>query len=238
MKTSPARVIAGLPASGAVTLLALLRGRRRASATAQPDVFGKRVTVREVAERYKAVWSPGVFGRATRSCTPRRPTRVAALQGRVDLPDGLVDRAGLLPDLCGRHLGHRGVSRGGAPARVPRRSAALCVLFAVVAGAAFATGSTTDKASPRASPSTPRAGTDATRVGQPAWATARRTPRPRRSSCGLVWGADASPPLSRWPGRPAARRGRCRARNTARCSSWARGTASLRAGCSLPRRST
>ena len=27
----------------------------------QADVFGKRVTVREVAERYKAPWSPGVF---------------------------------------------------------------------------------------------------------------------------------------------------------------------------------
>ena len=61
VKTSPLVVIAGFAVLGAVTLLALFAWASQGERNGQPDVFGKRVTVREVAERYKAAWSPGVF---------------------------------------------------------------------------------------------------------------------------------------------------------------------------------
>ena len=61
VKTSPLVVIAGFAVLGGVTLLALFAWASQGERNGQPDVFGKRVTVREVAERYKAAWSPGVF---------------------------------------------------------------------------------------------------------------------------------------------------------------------------------
>ena len=61
VKTSPLVVIAGFAVLAGVTLLAIFAWASQGERNGQPDVFGKRVTVREVAERYKAAWSPGVF---------------------------------------------------------------------------------------------------------------------------------------------------------------------------------
>jgi hypothetical protein len=62
VKTSPLLVISGFALLGAVTLLALFAWASKGEGEdGKPDVFGKRVTVREVAERYKAVWSPGML---------------------------------------------------------------------------------------------------------------------------------------------------------------------------------
>ena len=52
------------------------------------------MTVREVAERYKAAWSPGVFWpRDAFMHTKKTDQGLAALQGRVDLPDGWLSCA-------------------------------------------------------------------------------------------------------------------------------------------------
>lgn len=61
VKTSALVVIAGFALLGAVTLLALFSWASQGERNGQADIFGMRVTVREVAERYKAAWSPGVF---------------------------------------------------------------------------------------------------------------------------------------------------------------------------------
>ena len=61
VKTSPLVVIAGFAVLAGVALLAIFAWASQGERNGQPDVFGKRVTVREVAERYKAAWSPGVF---------------------------------------------------------------------------------------------------------------------------------------------------------------------------------
>ena len=61
VKTSALVVLAGFALLGAVVLLALFVWASQGERNGQADVFGKRVTVREVAERYKAAWSPGVF---------------------------------------------------------------------------------------------------------------------------------------------------------------------------------
>ena len=54
-------VIGGFGLLSAVILLAIIAWAAQGERDGQPDVFGKRVTVREVAERYKAVWTPGKF---------------------------------------------------------------------------------------------------------------------------------------------------------------------------------
>tara|TARA_B100000575_G_scaffold294493_1_gene310802 strand:- start:3986 stop:5047 length:1062 start_codon:yes stop_codon:yes gene_type:complete len=61
VKTSMLLVLAGFALLGAVVLLALFAWASQGERNGQPDVFGMRVTVHEVAERYKAAWSPGVF---------------------------------------------------------------------------------------------------------------------------------------------------------------------------------
>ena len=61
VKTSMLVVLAGFALLGAVILLALFNWASQGERNGQPDVFGMRVTVHEVAERYKAAWSPGVF---------------------------------------------------------------------------------------------------------------------------------------------------------------------------------
>ena len=60
-KTSALLVIGGFALLGGVTLLAIFAWASQGEKDGKPDVFGKRVTVREVAERYKAAWSPGDF---------------------------------------------------------------------------------------------------------------------------------------------------------------------------------
>ena len=61
VKTSMLVVLAGFALLGAVVLLALFVWASQGERNGQADVFGMRVTVREVAEQYKAAWSPGVF---------------------------------------------------------------------------------------------------------------------------------------------------------------------------------
>ena len=61
VKTSVSAALGGLCIIGGVLLLALVNWASRGEKDGKPDVFGKRVTIQEVAERYKAVWTPGHF---------------------------------------------------------------------------------------------------------------------------------------------------------------------------------
>ena len=61
VKTSMLLVLGGFALLGSVVLLAIFAWASQGENEGKPDVFGKRVTVREVAERYKAPWTPGVF---------------------------------------------------------------------------------------------------------------------------------------------------------------------------------
>lgn len=61
VKTSMLLVIAGFALLFSVILLAIFSWASQGEKEGKPDVFGKRVTVREVAERYKAPWTPGMF---------------------------------------------------------------------------------------------------------------------------------------------------------------------------------
>ena len=61
VKTSVSAALAGLCLIGGVIILAIFNWAAQGEKDGKPDVFGKRVTVREVAERYKAVWTPGKF---------------------------------------------------------------------------------------------------------------------------------------------------------------------------------
>lgn len=61
VKTSIVTALGGLCLIAGVLILALFNWASHGEKGGKPDVFGKRVTVREVAERYKAVWAPGHF---------------------------------------------------------------------------------------------------------------------------------------------------------------------------------
>lgn len=61
VKTSMSAALGGLCLIGGTLLLALFNWASHGEKDGKPDVFGKRVTVREVAERYKAAWTPGHF---------------------------------------------------------------------------------------------------------------------------------------------------------------------------------
>ena len=61
VKTSVSAALGGLCLIGGVLLLALFNWAAHGEKDGKPDVFGKRVKVREVAERYKAAWTPGQF---------------------------------------------------------------------------------------------------------------------------------------------------------------------------------
>jgi len=61
VKSSMLLVLVGFGLLTSVILLAILAWAAQGERDGQADVFGKRVTVREVAERYKAVWTPGKF---------------------------------------------------------------------------------------------------------------------------------------------------------------------------------
>jgi hypothetical protein len=61
LKTSMLVVLAGFSLLIGVTVLATFSWSAHGERDGKPDVFGKRVTVREVAERYKAAWTPGGF---------------------------------------------------------------------------------------------------------------------------------------------------------------------------------
>ena len=61
VKTSMLVVLVGFGLLAAVILLATMAWAAQGERDGQADVFGKRVTVREVAERYKAAWTPGKF---------------------------------------------------------------------------------------------------------------------------------------------------------------------------------
>ena len=61
VKTSMLLVIGGFALLASVALLAIFSWASQGENEGKPDVFGKRVTVREVAERYKAPWTPGMF---------------------------------------------------------------------------------------------------------------------------------------------------------------------------------
>ena len=61
VKTSIGAALGGLCLIAGVLLLALFNWASHGEKDGKPDVFGKRVTVREVAERYKAAWTPGHF---------------------------------------------------------------------------------------------------------------------------------------------------------------------------------
>lgn len=61
VKTSVSAALGGLCIIGGALLLALVNWASRGEKDGKPDVFGKRVTIQEVTERYKAVWTPGHF---------------------------------------------------------------------------------------------------------------------------------------------------------------------------------
>ena len=61
VKTSMSAALGGLCLIGGVLVLALFNWASHGEKDGKADVFGKRVTVREVAERYKAAWTPGHF---------------------------------------------------------------------------------------------------------------------------------------------------------------------------------
>jgi len=61
VKTSISAALGGLCLIVGVLLLALFNWASHGEKDGKPDVFGKRVTVREVAERYKTSWMPGRF---------------------------------------------------------------------------------------------------------------------------------------------------------------------------------
>ena len=61
VKTSMLVVLAGFSLLIGVIILATFSWSAHGERDGKPDVFGKRVTVREVAERYKAAWTPGRF---------------------------------------------------------------------------------------------------------------------------------------------------------------------------------
>ena len=61
VKTSVSAALGGLCLIFGVLILALFNWAAQGEKNGKPDVFGKRVTVREVAERYKAAWTPGKF---------------------------------------------------------------------------------------------------------------------------------------------------------------------------------
>lgn len=61
VRTSVGAALGGLCLIIGVLLLSLFNWAARGERNGKPDVFGKRVTVREVAERYKAAWTPGHF---------------------------------------------------------------------------------------------------------------------------------------------------------------------------------
>jgi len=61
VKTSMLLVLGGFALLGSVVLMAIFSWASQGENEGKPDVFGKRVTVREVAERYKAPWTPGMF---------------------------------------------------------------------------------------------------------------------------------------------------------------------------------
>ena len=61
VKTSMLVVLGGFFLLFAVIILATFSWAAHGERDGKPDIFGKRITVREVAERYKAAWSPGKF---------------------------------------------------------------------------------------------------------------------------------------------------------------------------------
>lgn len=61
VKTSINAALGGLCLIGGVVILALFNWASHGEKNGKPDVFGKLVKVREVAERYKAAWTPGKF---------------------------------------------------------------------------------------------------------------------------------------------------------------------------------
>ena len=75
VKTSMLVVLGGFFLLFAVIILATFSWAAHGERDGKPDVFGKRVTVREVAERYKAAWTPGKFWPRDAFSTPRRRPR-------------------------------------------------------------------------------------------------------------------------------------------------------------------
>ena len=61
VKTSMLLVLGGFGLLASVILLSIIAWAAQGERDGRADVFGKRVTVREVAERYKAAWTPGKF---------------------------------------------------------------------------------------------------------------------------------------------------------------------------------
>ena len=61
VKTSVLVLMGGFALLFGVILLATFSWAAHGERDGKPDVFGKRITVREVAERYKAAWTPGKF---------------------------------------------------------------------------------------------------------------------------------------------------------------------------------
>ena len=61
VKMSMLLVIAGFALLASVILLSFFAWATQGKKDGKADIFGQYVTVREVAERYKAVWSPGQF---------------------------------------------------------------------------------------------------------------------------------------------------------------------------------
>ncbi len=61
VKTSMLVLVGGFALLFGVILLATFSWAAHGERDGKPDVFGKRITVREVAERYKAAWTPGKF---------------------------------------------------------------------------------------------------------------------------------------------------------------------------------
>lgn len=61
VKTSMLVVLAGFCLLISVVFLAIFSWAAHGEREGKADIFGKRITVREVAERYKAAWTPGKF---------------------------------------------------------------------------------------------------------------------------------------------------------------------------------
>lgn len=61
LKTSMSVVLAGFCLIAALVILCLFLWASRGEKKGKPDAFNKRVTIKEVSERYKSSWTPGAF---------------------------------------------------------------------------------------------------------------------------------------------------------------------------------